>query len=165
MHCFLFSHPGGGNLTFCLLFQHGESSSSKALTSRALSSTPPPLWTHALKLLLCCPPKNIKKNQMILKNNEEKSQFTQRYEKCPNALPFLNADHAIFFVLLLSTYLIQPRKCWHRVISLLICFMKTDHYSSKCHDEAVDDVSFEHKESNMCKGNGMHWFHTLPLVL
>ncbi len=38
---------------------------------------------------------------MILKNNEKKkSQFTQRYDKCPNNLPFLNADHAIFFVLL-----------------------------------------------------------------
>lgn len=65
----------------------------------------------------------------------------------------------LFYSCLLSTYLIQRRKCWHRVISLPICFMKTDHYSSKRHDEAHHNVSFEHKESKMCKGNGMHWFH------
>lgn len=67
----------------------------------------------------------------------------------------------LFDSCLLSIYIIQPRKRWHGVIKFFdMLYEKKAYYSSKSHDEAHHDVSFVHKESNMCKGKGMHWFHT-----
>lgn len=85
-------------------------------------------------------------------------QFTQRCDKCSNAYkPIFKFRPCQLFVLLV--FVVNIPNSTEKMLTL--CYQCADmlyenHYFSKCHDEAYHDVFSLNKESNMCKGNGMH---------
>lgn len=153
MHHSLFLDRGGSNLTFCLLFRHGENGSNDTLSP----PFPPTLQIHAFNPQTFCVYTNSWKTIIF------GVKVTQKNDTYLNALPF--SKYRPHFTCQLSQNLIQLKKKGYTIICLLMHFMKRGYYSLKCCYEGNHDVSFEHEGFNMCKGKGMHWFHMLLLVL